>query len=58
MNMQVVTHSPNFGETKDYPHPIHFLPDTAVCEYVDSEGLGVVNSREGYAFEYAKALKD
>ncbi|HVK93391.1 MAG TPA: hypothetical protein VM571_01545 [Noviherbaspirillum sp.] len=56
--MQVVTHSPNFGETKDYPHPIHFLPDTAVCEYVDSEGLGIVNSREGYAFEYAKALKD
>ncbi len=54
----IVTHSESekFGKSTPYPHPISFLPDTAVCEYVDSEALGIVGSREGFSFTQVQAL--
>ncbi len=54
----IVTHSLKFGSKKTYPAPIHFLPDAAWCEYVDSEGKGLVDSRQGYVFEKALELVD
>lgn len=52
----VVTHAPDYGETRPYPHSVSFLPDAAYCEYVDSQKLGVVNSRVGYSLTDAAIL--
>jgi hypothetical protein len=56
IGVPLITHSEKFPGSESYPNPIHFYPDTAACEYVDSHTAGVMSSRKGYVLKRAKII--